>query len=168
MGEDFGKFDPKFAAAIFDENLEKFASMALETRTYFYDSIRHSIVDPPPTLAPLPREHSPERRRARDIRSGESDRLRVRVVRAMLCGLWTLRRNVDKSADAELCVRHEISAKFASDGRNLREEICGAPKKNPRPCQELMKSVPQPSRGARSRAKNVSKFLYNNRVAFLG
>ena len=47
MGEDFGKFDPKFAAAIFDENLEKFASMALETRTYFYDSIRHSIVDPP-------------------------------------------------------------------------------------------------------------------------
>ena len=110
------------------ENLEKNASMALETRTYFYDSIRHSIVDPP-TLAPLPREHSPERRRARDIRSGESDRLRVRVVRAMLCGLWTLRRNVDKSADAELCVRHEISAKFASDGRNLREEICGAPKK---------------------------------------
>ena len=121
---------PRFLTKIW-KNLRRWHSRREHIFTIRYDIQSWT----PPTLAPLPREHSPERRRARDIRSGESDRLRVRVVRAMLCGLWTLRRNVDKSADAELCVRHEISAKFASDGRNLREEICGAPKKNPRPCQ---------------------------------
>ena len=99
----------------------KFASWHSSRKHIF--TIRYDIQSwTPPTLAPLPREHSPERRRARDIRSGESDRLRVRVVRAMLCGLslWTLRRNVDKR---KIGVSYVWGTKFWQNLRPMAE-IC--------------------------------------------
>ena len=65
MGEDFGKFDPKFAAAIC---VQKFGNICVDdTRDVnrCHDSKRHSIVDPP--LSPLYSESIPRSDAALEI-----------------------------------------------------------------------------------------------------